>query len=79
MEKKYRQTKLNKYQIEYNIETASTPLKHNKIINKEIMVNSFLQDAHNQKKQKQKVNLLSEKTIKEPKFNSIYLNILSLY
>ena len=76
MEKKYRQTKLNKYQIEYNIETASTPLKHNKIINKEIMVNSFLQDAHNQKKQKQKVNLLSEKTIKEPKFNSIYLNKL---
>ena len=76
MDKKYKQTKLNKYQIEYNIETSPTLLKPNKFINKEIIVNSFLQDTHNQKKTKPKVNLLSEKTIKEPKFNSIYLNML---
>ena len=76
MDKKYKQTKLNKYQIEYNIETSPTLLKPNKFINKEIIVNSFLQDTHNQKKPKPKVNLLSEKTIKEPKFNSIYLNML---
>ena len=76
MDKKYRPTKLNKYQIEYNIETSSTPLKPNKLINKDIIVNSFLQDTHNPKKPKPKVNLLSEKTIKEPKFNSIYLNML---
>ena len=76
MDKKYRQAKLNKYQIEYNIETTSTPVKPNKLMKKEIIVNSFLQDTHNLKKPKPKVNLLSEKTIKEPKFNSIYLNML---
>ena len=54
MEKNYNLTRLNRYPISYNIETVSTPLKQNILKNKEIILNSFLQETYNQKKQRQK-------------------------
>ena len=60
----------------YNIENLSTPLKTNKLKNKEIILNSFLQETYNQKKSKAKANLLYEKMIGEPKSNQMYLNII---
>ena len=52
MEKNYNLTRLNRYPISYNIETVSTPLKQNILKNKEIILNSFLQETYNQKKTK---------------------------
>ena len=76
MEKNYKQSKLSKFSMPYNIENLSTPLKTNKLKNKEIILNSFLQETYNQKKSKAKANLLYEKMIGEPKSNQMYLNIL---
>ena len=45
MEKNYNLTRLNRYPISYNIETVSTPLKQNILKNKEIILNSFLQET----------------------------------
>ena len=74
MEKNYNLTRLNRYPISYNIETVSTPLKQNILKNKEIILNSFLQETYNQKKTKAKANLLYENMIEEQN-NKIYINI----
>ena len=73
MEKNYKQSNLNKYSIPYNIDTINTPLKPNKLKNKEIILNSFLQETYNQKKSKAKANLLYEKMIEEQNPNKLYL------
>ena len=74
MEKNIKQSKLSRYPAPYNIENISTPLKQNKIKNKEIILNRILQDAFNQKKSKAKANLLYEKMSEEQNSNKI--NIL---
>ena len=74
MEKNIKQSKLSRYPTPYNIENISTPLKQNKIKNKEIILNRILQDAFNQKKSKAKANLLYEKMSEEQNSNKI--NIL---
>ena len=76
MEKNYKQSKLSKFSMPYNIENLSTPLKTNKLKNKEIILNSFLQETYNQKKSKAKANLLYEKMIGEQNSNKMYLNII---
>jgi len=76
MEKNYKQTKLNRYPITYNIETVSTPLKPNKLRNKEIVLNNFLQETYNQKKSKVKANLYYDKMAEEPNSDMTYLNML---
>ena len=76
MDKNYKQSKLSKFSIPYSIENLSSPLKTNKLKNKEIILNSFLQETYNQKKSKAKANLLYEKMIGEPKSNQMYLNII---
>ena len=76
MENNYKQTKLNRYPISYNIETVSTPLKPNQLRNKEIILNSFLQETYNQKKSKAKANLLYDKMAEESNSDIIYLNML---
>ena len=76
MEKNIKQSKLSRYPNPYSIENISTPIKQQKIKNKEIILNRILQDAYNQKKSKAKANLLYEKMIGEPKSNQMYLNII---
>ena len=76
MEKNIKQSKLSRYPAPYNIENISTPLKQNKIKNKEIILNRILQDAYNQKKSKAKANLLYEKMSEEQNSNKIHLNML---
>ena len=76
MDKNYKQSKLSKFSIPYSIENLSSPLKTNKLKNKEIILNSFLQETYNQKKSKAKANLLYEKMIGEQNSNKMYLNII---
>ena len=76
MEKNIKQSKLSRYPNPYSIENISTPIKQQKIKNKEIILNRILQDAYNQKKSKAKANLLYEKMSEEQNSNKIHLNML---
>jgi hypothetical protein len=57
MEKIFKLSKLNKYPINYNIDTISTPIKLNPNKYKETFINNFLQEIQNQNKVKNKTSI----------------------